>query len=128
MMGITNGCLAASARRSEGERGPASLLRKAVVASLLLAAVPAAAYGQSVERGEAILEENCARCHAIGKTGESPFNPAPPFRTLHENYPVEFLEEALAEGIISGHPAMPALAFAPEQIGDIIAYLKSLDP
>jgi hypothetical protein len=32
---------------------------------------------------------------------------APPFRTLHERYPVENLEEPLAEGIISGHPSMP---------------------
>ena len=51
---------------------------------------------------------------------------APPFRTLHERYPVEDLEESLSEGITTGHPSMPEFRFDPEQIGDIIAYLKTL--
>ena len=52
---------------------------------------------------------------------------APPFRTLHSRYPVESLEESLAEGIVTGHPAMPEFQFDPEQVGDVIAYLKSLE-
>jgi cytochrome c len=90
-------------------------------------ALAAAPEAESVERGRVILEENCARCHSIGEAGVSPLAPAPPFRTLHDRYPLENLEEALAEGIISGHPAMPEFSFEPDQIGDIIAYLKSLD-
>jgi len=81
----------------------------------------------SAQKGFTILHDNCARCHAIGKTGDSPFKPAPPFRTLHTRYPVESLEESLAEGIITGHPAMPEFHFDPDQVGDIIAYLKSLE-
>jgi cytochrome c len=53
----------------------------------------------SLERGRVFAETNCARCHAIGPTGDSPVAKAPPFRTLHNRYPVENLEEALAEGI-----------------------------
>lgn len=34
--------------------------------------------------------------------------------------------EALAEGIVTGHPDMPAFTFSPTQIGAIIAYIKSL--
>jgi len=79
------------------------------------------------QKGFALLRANCARCHAIGKTGDSPFKPAPPFRTLHTRYPVESLEESLGEGIITGHPAMPEFHFDPDQVGDIIAYLKSLE-
>jgi hypothetical protein len=67
------------------------------------------------------------RCHAIGKFGESPLKIAPPFRTLHERYPVEDLQEPLAEGIITGHPTMPEFRFDPGQVGDIIAYLKTLE-
>ena len=52
---------------------------------------------------------------------------APPFRTLHERYPVDDLEEPLAEGIVTGHPTMPEFRFDPGQVGDIIAYLKSLE-
>ena len=79
------------------------------------------------QRGLVILRANCSRCHAIGKIGESPLPIAPPFRTLHERYPVEDLQEPLAEGIVTGHPTMPEFRFDPGQVGDIIAYLKSLE-
>lgn len=81
----------------------------------------------AAQRGFVILKTNCSRCHAIGKIGESPLKIAPPFRTLHERYPVEDLEEPLAEGIITGHPTMPEFRFDPGQVGDIVAYLKTLE-
>ena len=63
-----------------------------------------------------------------GFPGESPLAKAPPFRALHERYPVENLSEALAEGIRTGHPAMPQFdALDVEQIDELIAYLKSLE-
>jgi mono/diheme cytochrome c family protein len=80
----------------------------------------------SQQRGENLLTQNCARCHAVGRSGVSPHPPAPAFRTLGQRYPVESLEESLAEGIISGHPDMPEFTFEPGEIGDIIAYLKSV--
>ena len=73
------------------------------------------------------MRSKCARCHAVGKTGLSPLQAAPPFRTLHTRYPVESLEESLGEGIVTGHPAMPEFRFDSEQVGDVIAYLKSLE-
>jgi cytochrome c len=81
----------------------------------------------AAQKGFAILRTYCARCHAIEKVGSSPLKAAPPFRTLHERYPVESLEESLAEGIITGHPAMPEFRFEPDQVDDVIAYLKSLE-
>jgi cytochrome c len=81
----------------------------------------------AAQRGFVILKTNCSRCHAIGKIGESPLKIAPPFRTLHQRYPVEDLEKPLAEGIITGHPTMPEFRFDPGQVGDIIAYLKTLE-
>jgi cytochrome c len=100
-------------------------MRDALVASLVLAALPA--HAQSVTNGKTIAQAHCAKCHAIGPTGTSPMNAAPPFRTLHLRYPVEGLEESLAEGIYTGHPAMPEFRFEPDQIEDLIAYLKSLE-
>jgi cytochrome c len=79
------------------------------------------------QRGLTLAQTNCTKCHAIGKVGESPMREAPPFRTLHERYPVEDLAEAFAEGISTGHPAMPEWRFDPGQIGDLIAYLKTLE-
>ena len=77
-------------------------------------------------RGQAIAEANCASCHAIGRTGESAAPEAPPFRTLSHNYRVDALEEALAEGISVGHPAMPNFQFAPEDVDALIVYLQSI--
>lgn len=104
-----------------------------VVAFGFSVAVMAAAPGPlslEVERGRTYAERHCATCHAIGPTGSSPYEPAPPFRTLHERYDVEALAEALAEGMIVGHGGarqMPQFVLSPPQIDDLLAYLKSLE-
>jgi mono/diheme cytochrome c family protein len=97
-------------------------------ASVLLAfAAPAFAQdAEAIARGEALLTKNCALCHAIGKTGDSPRADAPLFRTLGKKYPIEALEEALGEGLVSGHPDMPEFRFEPADVGAIIAYLQSI--
>lgn len=100
----------------------------ATIAYMALLAMPATAADQTRSRGRAIAETKCARCHAIGARGESPMALAPPFRKLHERYPVEFLAEALAEGIVVGHPAMPEFRFAPADIDALLTYLQSLAP
>jgi len=87
----------------------------------------APAHAQSTQRGLAIARANCARCHSVDKSGESPLPAAPPFRILHQRYPVETLEDALGEGIVTGHPDMPEFRLNPDQIGDLIAFLKSLE-
>jgi len=81
----------------------------------------------SIQRGMTTARTQCARCHAIDRTSQSPLAIAPPFRDLHKNYPVEQLEEPLAEGLVTGHPSMPEFRFDPDQIGDFIAFLKSLE-
>lgn len=73
------------------------------------------------------MRVNCSRCHSIDKVSPSPLRIAPPFRTLHLKYPVETLEEALAEGIVTGHAAMPEFRLDPGQVGDVIAFLKTLE-
>lgn len=98
----------------------------AAIFTMALALPAAAATDQEVARGLKIAEENCAVCHAIGKEGDSQHPAAPPFRTLSSRYPVETLEEALAEGIVTGHPFMPEVELEPEEITDFIAYLRSI--
>ena len=105
---------------------------KLVLSVVLLLSVSAidAAVAQTnpaEQRGRVIARTNCAQCHSIDPVGPSPLSVAPPFRTLHEKYPVESLEEALAEGIRTGHPSMPEFRLEPDQIGDLIAFLKSLE-
>jgi cytochrome c len=77
-------------------------------------------------RGEASLTTNCARCHAVGRTGASPHPAAPPFLTPSRKFKIEGLAEALAEGLSTGHPDMPEFVFEPEEVGAIINYLQSI--
>lgn len=102
------------------------LLRNALAASLLGAAAGPVAAASDLKHGEELLQKNCASCHAIGRSGDSPHKFAPAFRTLGQRYPIESLEEALGEGIVSGHPDMPEFKFDADDVGDIIAYLKSI--
>ena len=82
--------------------------------------------GTPARRGEALLITNCARCHAVGRSGASSHPQAPPFRTLSRKFKVEGLAEALAEGISTGHPDMPEFIFEADEVGAIIDYLKSI--
>ncbi len=72
-----------------------------MLAALMLAVSgPALAIeGGDPVAGRAIAEAECAMCHAIDKTGASPNAAAPPFRTFSSKWPIEDLEEALAEGL-----------------------------
>ena len=109
-------------------------MRLALVASCVVSAGANAAQSSFVdrgdpERGRALVEARCSSCHAVGLKGDSPYPPAPPLRTLNDKYDVEGLAEAFAEGILVGHKGekqMPEFVFPPEEIDDLIAYLKSL--
>ncbi len=79
------------------------------------------------QRGRTFALNNCARCHSVDKVTASPLKIAPPFRTLHLRYPIETIGEALAEGIYTGHPTMPVYQLDPDQIHDLLAYLKTLE-
>ena len=105
---------------------------RAIVASAILAAIlPAgAAFAQSEQllaaEGKAILSGKCGRCHQVAPTGNSPLAAAPPFHEVMRRYPPEDLEEALGEGLSSGHPEMPEFVFEPDEISAILAYLETL--
>src|SRR6476659_5341705 len=100
----------------------------ALGAFLSLASSPVLAQSPAVQRGLTFVRVHCAQCHAIDKVSESPLAIAPPFRTLHLKYPIEDLARPLAEGIIAGHPTMPQFRLEPDQVADVIAYLKTLEP
>ncbi len=97
-----------------------------LAASLALAA-PAFAKG-SAAQGKKIAEVNCAECHSVDRTGASKNTKSPPFRTLGQRYPLQELEESLGEGIMVGHegPEMPLFEFEPQEIEDLMAYLKTI--
>jgi cytochrome c len=105
----------------------ATAIRSAVLVLAVGSAFTLPAKAANLEQGRRLARIYCARCHAIDKVSPSPLAIAPPFRTLHERYPIETLQEALAEGIVTGHPTMPEFRFEPDQINDFLVFLKSLE-
>ena len=97
-------------------------------AALLVIGTHAAHAGaaSTLDEGREIAEARCSMCHAVGQTGASPHPEAPPFRTLQDRYDVRLLEEALAEGMITGHPDMPEVVLDVDQIESFLLYLESL--
>ncbi|GLR94040.1 MULTISPECIES: c-type cytochrome [Bradyrhizobium] len=102
-----------------------SALRHGLIGLLLT--TPALAAPTAEQRGKAFARANCARCHAIDRVSKSPVEIAPPLRTLHRRYPIDSLGEALAEGIYTGHADMPVFELNPDQIHDLLSYLKTLE-
>ncbi len=97
-----------------------------VVLAVVLGTQPVRAQEARIESGRTFVQTNCSMCHAVGRSGESPFAEAPPFRVLQRRYPLEYLAEALAEGITTGHPSMPEFQLDAAQISDVLAYLQSI--
>ena len=97
------------------------------LAFMLIMLTQAVAASPAEQRGKTFVLNNCARCHSIDRVSPSQLKIAPPFRTLHLRYPVETLGEALAEGISTGHPTMPEFQLDPNQIHDLLSYLKTLE-
>lgn len=116
------------------EAAQPDLMRSLALLIALAIALPAAAeppaavaeHPSAETRGRLLVQRNCGMCHAVGRAGPSPFAAAPPFRELGQRYKLDDLDEALAEGIITGHPAMPEFRFAPNEVNDIVHYLKSI--
>ena len=94
----------------------------ALLTALWAPGASAAEYERAA-RGKELATQMCAKCHAVEKTGSSPHQDAPPFRTLASRWPLDSLEEALAEGIVTGHPDMPPYEFEPEDISALLDHL-----
>ena len=97
------------------------------------------AASDSVIAGEHVAQRNCAGCHAVGGDGPSPLSDAPPFRDIHTRYRVGGLGRLLQEGMLAPttppeegsptrHPRMPMASLGADEIAELTAYLKSLEP
>lgn len=77
-------------------------------------------------RGRAVLQQNCARCHAIDSSGDSPMSTAPPLRDIYARFAPRELQAELSEGMVSHFRDMPQIEFASEDVDAILAYLYRL--
>jgi mono/diheme cytochrome c family protein len=106
----------------------AALMRRFGLALLLTGAWSGA--GQALDpehqRARALLEDMCARCHAVGETGQSPERLAPPFRSFGEKlYDTDFASR-LQEGLTTMHRDMPTFRFNRRDAAAVVNYLKSI--
>lgn len=105
-------------------------MKNALTLTVWLAALsaPLAAWASpaSIERGRWLAAANCASCHAVAQEPASPDPDAPPFRSLRQAYPTRNLDEIFADGVLKDHSAMPQFAPGPDDIGDLLDYLKTI--
>lgn len=99
-----------------------------VLLAILLLSGPAAAAAASADAGRQVAQDKCAACHAIGEEDASPNPKAPPLRSLHVRYPIDGLRQAFMEGLEVGHINMPKFVLKPQEVTDLLVYLRSLDP
>ena len=101
----------------------------AILTSILLTACASAAEQPTgaalAADGREIGQSQCASCHAIGRTGESPNPAAPRFDRLLERYRADVLEEELIEGVRVAHP-MPEFQLNPQGVDALVVYLQSI--
>ena len=107
--------------------------RSFLLALLILMSVPTVSYAQygkgvDIAKGEIMARKFCAECHNIQKEGPSPLTIAPPFRGFSAKWPLSLLEEALAEGIVTGHSDMPEFELLPVEIINLLSFIDSISP
>ena len=116
--------------RTKANRFTSGLGVAALVWSICVSTLVSAQLDQpdrtTLQAGESIVTKLCASCHVVSAADQNSHPDAPDFRSLSQNYPVRQLEEALAEGIMTGHPDMPVFEFDIDEIEAIIAYLESI--
>ena len=77
-------------------------------------------------QGEAMVENLCAGCHAVGAKDESAHPDAFALRDLSKRLDIKGLRSPLNEGMIVDHPDMPIWAFEPHHVDALIFYLESI--
>ncbi len=98
-----------------------------IAALLALPLLCASARAQDpVDHGRALAQEFCAKCHAIGKTGKSPHEEAPPFRKLGQIFDLDTFPGAMIHGLSSNHPDMPQFDLTTQDARDLRDYLRTI--
>lgn len=103
-------------------------MRQISFALLMMAAWSKAGYAldQEHQRGRVLLETLCARCHAVGATGQSQHPEAPPFRTFGEKLYDDDLGQRLQDGLTTIHRDMPTFHFKRRDAEAAVSYLQSI--
>jgi mono/diheme cytochrome c family protein len=109
-------------------REPHMVKRLALVLLLLeTSASFAAERARSADaRGRELAADMCGQCHAIDGTDVSQHPAAPAFRNLDRRLDLDAFVDRLRDGLIGGHPDMPAFRFSREDAQALVRHLKSI--
>jgi mono/diheme cytochrome c family protein len=106
-----------------------SAMNKVCLVFLMLCTLSNVSYAldRELQRGKALLETLCGRCHAVRATGKSPNIDAPPFRAFGDDklYDNDF-GQRLQGGLTTIHPEMPTFRFSRPDAEAAVNYLKSI--
>lgn len=80
----------------------------------------------AVARGRTLAQQQCGSCHGLGASGESAFPGAPAFRDMRFDYNAIEYQRRMAQ-MHQGHVDMPPAELSRQDLGDIGAYIRSLE-
>ena len=95
----------------------------------LLTSQAQAGDGGAAARGHAFARQYCSKCHSVeAHQLKSPAPEAPPFATLSRYQSLDKLQSLLSEAITVSHGKypMPVFQLGPDEIADLIAYLRTI--
>lgn len=94
-------------------------------AALLGSCFAANAQDADIEAGAAYAEQVCAACHAVLANEQySPLPQAPTFQSVADT--PGMTELALSVWLQSSHPTMPNIILTPDELRNVVAYIRSL--
>lgn len=97
-----------------------------IVTLLFVATVDPGLANERVQQGRASAQRLCASCHAIDRGERSPIAAAPAFRRMAPRVDLDRMAERLQNGIVVGHPEMPAFVLREHEALALVAYIRSL--
>ncbi len=104
---------------------PRTVSRLAVMAALLVLAATGGAKAAD-SRGRILSQQWCAQCHAVGPNQSSANADAPSFSAIAVE--PSATEYSLRTFLRVPHPTMPNFVLKPDDIDDIVGYIRSLRP
>jgi mono/diheme cytochrome c family protein len=91
----------------------------------LAALLPASAYAApDVAHGETIAKRWCASCHLVSPDQSKASVDVAPFADVAKNK----TNAQIADFLTEPHPKMPDMHLSRDEIGDLVAYIRSLNP
>jgi mono/diheme cytochrome c family protein len=102
---------------------PYSLIRAALVASLLAIATAPQASAADAAKGEVLAKRWCAACHVVAADQTRGNTQAPPFSNIAKQAGLD--AGTIALFLLVPHPKMPDMNLSRAEAADLAAYIKS---